>query len=144
MMRKIRRLSLALTFSVALVLSAALTQPTLASALLTSQRTIQSASGVDTPEVKHGSSQNQPAFQVAEATQNAETVVLETEEQQPPNFVLILVDDSGLMDFSAFGGEARTPNLDQLVQNGTWFNNFHTSPVCAPSRACWSLAATVT
>jgi hypothetical protein len=68
MMRKIRRLSLALTFSVALVLSAALTQPTLASALLTSQRTIQSASGVDTPGVKHGSSQNQPAFRVAEAT----------------------------------------------------------------------------
>ncbi len=52
-----------------------------------------------------------------------------------PNIVLILVDDSGLMDFGAFGGEANTPNLDQLAQNGMMFTNFHASPVCAPSRA---------
>ena len=85
--------------------------------------------------MKHGSSQNQPAFQVAEAIQTPAAVAIETKAQKPPNFVLILVDDSGLMDFSEFGGEARTPNLDQLAQNGMWFNNFHTSPVCAPSRA---------
>jgi len=54
---------------------------------------------------------------------------------QKPNIVLILVDDSGLMDFGAFGGEANTPNIDQLAGNGTMFTNFHTSPVCAPSRA---------
>ncbi|NJL41739.1 MAG: sulfatase-like hydrolase/transferase [Leptolyngbyaceae cyanobacterium SM1_4_3] len=135
MMRKIGRLCLAFASAVTLILSATLTQPTLGSALLTSQRNIQSAFGVDTPGVKHGSLQNQPAFQVTEATQNPETLAIETQEQQPPNFVVILVDDSGLMDFSAFGGEARTPNLDQLAQNGTWFSNFHTSPVCAPSRA---------
>ena len=29
--------------------------------------------------------------------------------ERKPNIVLILVDDSGLMDFGAFGGEARTP-----------------------------------
>jgi len=140
-MRKIRRVCLALTFSVALVLSAVLTQPTFGSALLTNPRHTQSASSFYLPGVKQGGPQNQPAFRVAEAeldasqTQNAEVVVSETEAQQPPNFVLILVDDSGMMDFGAFGGEARTPNLDQLAQNGVWFNNFHTSPVCAPSRA---------
>jgi arylsulfatase A-like enzyme len=53
----------------------------------------------------------------------------------PPNIVLILVDDSGLMDFGAFGGEAHTPNIDQLAKQGMMFTNFHTSPVCAPSRA---------
>ncbi len=52
-----------------------------------------------------------------------------------PNIVLILVDDSGLMDFGSFGGEARTPNIDQLAQQGMMFTNFHASPVCAPSRA---------
>ena len=52
-----------------------------------------------------------------------------------PNIVLILVDDSGLMDFGSFGGEARTPNIDQLAQQGMMFTNFHTSPVCSPSRA---------
>ena len=52
-----------------------------------------------------------------------------------PNIVLFLVDDSGLMDFGSFGGEARTPNIDQLAQQGMMFTNFHASPVCSPSRA---------
>ncbi len=52
-----------------------------------------------------------------------------------PNIVLILVDDSGLMDFGAFGGEANTPNIDRLAKGGMMFTNMHASPVCAPSRA---------
>ncbi len=52
-----------------------------------------------------------------------------------PNIVLILVDDSGLMDFGVYGGEARTPNIDKLAQGGFMFTNMHASPVCAPSRA---------
>jgi len=52
-----------------------------------------------------------------------------------PNIVLILVDDSGLMDFGAYGGEARTPNIDRLARGGFMFTNMHASPVCAPSRA---------
>lgn len=115
MMRNIRRLSLALAFAVAMILSAAF--------------------GFDNLIAKSDRWQNQPAFPVAEATQTQEKVAIKTQKQKPPNFVLILVDDSGLMDFGAFGGEAKTPNLDRLIQNGTWFNNFHTSPVCAPSRA---------
>ncbi len=56
-------------------------------------------------------------------------------DNQPPNVVLILVDDSGLMDFGVFGGEAHTPNIDKLTRQGMMFTNFHASPVCAPSRA---------
>ena len=52
-----------------------------------------------------------------------------------PNIVLILIDDSGLMDLGAFGGEARTPNIDKLASSGLMFTNMHASPVCAPSRA---------
>ena len=55
--------------------------------------------------------------------------------ERKPNIVLILVDDSGLMDFGSFGGEARTPNIDRLAQGGFMFTNMHASPVCAPSRA---------
>jgi arylsulfatase/uncharacterized sulfatase len=55
--------------------------------------------------------------------------------QSKPNIVLILIDDSGLMDLGAFGGEARTPNIDKLASNGLMFTNMHASPVCAPSRA---------
>lgn len=52
-----------------------------------------------------------------------------------PNIVLILADDVALMDFGAYGGEAATPNIDALAANGTLFTNYHTSPMCAPSRA---------
>lgn len=55
--------------------------------------------------------------------------------EQKPNIVVILVDDSGLMDFGAFGGEARTPNIDRLAKKGMMFTNMHASPACAPSRA---------
>lgn len=53
----------------------------------------------------------------------------------PPNVVIILVDDAGYMDFGGFGGEARTPTLDALADAGVRFSNYHTSPLCAPSRA---------
>lgn len=56
-------------------------------------------------------------------------------EPTPPNIVLILVDDAGLMDFGAFGGEAHTPNIDRLASQGMMFTNMHASPTCAPSRA---------
>ena len=56
-------------------------------------------------------------------------------EWRPPNVVVILVDDAGLMDFGAYGGEARTPNIDALADAGVMFSNYHTSPLCAPSRA---------
>lgn len=52
-----------------------------------------------------------------------------------PNIVVILLDDVGIMDLGAYGGEAATPNMDALAQRGMMFTNYHTSPVCAPSRA---------
>ena len=54
---------------------------------------------------------------------------------EQPNVVLILVDDAGLMDFGGYGGEARTPNINALADAGIRFSNYHTSPLCAPSRA---------
>ncbi|MCE7999744.1 MAG: arylsulfatase [Rhodobiaceae bacterium] len=52
-----------------------------------------------------------------------------------PNIVILLVDDAGLMDFSAFGGEANMPNVDRLAAAGAMFTGYRTSPSCAPSRA---------
>ena len=52
-----------------------------------------------------------------------------------PNIVILLVDDAGLMDFSAFGGEANMPNIDRLAEAGAMFTGYRTSPSCAPSRA---------
>jgi arylsulfatase A-like enzyme len=52
-----------------------------------------------------------------------------------PNFVLVLVDDAAFMDFGIYGGEARTPVIDALARRGVIFSNYHSSPLCAPSRA---------
>lgn len=52
-----------------------------------------------------------------------------------PNFILILVDDAALQDFGIYGGEAATPNIDYLAQQGTMFTNYHSSLMCAPARA---------
>lgn len=52
-----------------------------------------------------------------------------------PNFVLLLIDDGGFSDLGIYGGEARTPNIDALAERGAMFTNYHTSPLCSPSRA---------
>lgn len=52
-----------------------------------------------------------------------------------PNIVLVLVDDAAFMDFGAYGGEARTPNIDRLARSGAMFTQYRTSPLCSPSRA---------
>ncbi|MBK5278315.1 MAG: sulfatase-like hydrolase/transferase [Bacteroidia bacterium] len=53
-----------------------------------------------------------------------------------PNVVLILTDDQGWGDLSLHGNTLlETPHLDQLAKDGTRFNNFYVSPLCAPSRA---------
>ena len=49
-----------------------------------------------------------------------------------PNIVLILIDDLGLTDLQAFGGEISTPNMDVLANDGMLFTNYHTTPECAP------------
>lgn len=52
-----------------------------------------------------------------------------------PNILLIVTDDMGWSDLGAFGGEIVSPNLDALALSGVRFTNFHTAPVCAPTRA---------
>ena len=52
-----------------------------------------------------------------------------------PNVVWILLDDVGFGASSAFGGGISTPNLEQLAQQGLRYTNFHTTAICAPTRA---------
>ena len=54
---------------------------------------------------------------------------------QQPNVIVILADDLGYTDLSAYGSEIHTPNIDRLADQGVKFSNYHTSPNCAPSRA---------
>lgn len=59
----------------------------------------------------------------------------QAQQNKPPNIVIILADDAGFMDFGGYGGEARTPHINALGDAGVRFTNYHTSPLCAPSRA---------
>jgi arylsulfatase A-like enzyme len=54
---------------------------------------------------------------------------------EKPNILMILLDDLGYTDLGPYGGDAATPNIDALAQNGLQFTNFHAYPVCAPTRA---------
>jgi len=53
-----------------------------------------------------------------------------------PNIVLIVADDLGYGDLSAFYPRALpTPNIDSLAAQGTRFTSFYATPVCTPFRA---------
>ncbi|XOV86684.1 MAG: sulfatase [Pseudomonadota bacterium] len=54
----------------------------------------------------------------------------------PPNIVVILADDLGYGDISAYGGRVSTPNIDRIGAEGALFTQgYVTTPVCSPSRA---------
>lgn len=57
------------------------------------------------------------------------------QQTQRPNIVVILADDLGYTDLGAYGGEARTPNIDALAGRGAMFSRYYSSPLCSPSRA---------
>lgn len=52
-----------------------------------------------------------------------------------PNIVWILLDDVGFGAAGAFGGGIATPALDALAGQGLRYTNFHTTAICAPTRA---------
>ena len=60
---------------------------------------------------------------------------LEKNKESKPNILLIVADDLGYTDLGCFGSEIYTPNINNLSKNGITFTNFHTSPLCAPTRA---------
>jgi arylsulfatase len=51
-----------------------------------------------------------------------------------PNVVIVLLDDIGFGQASAFGGPARMPTLDKLAAEGLRYNGFHTTALCSPTR----------
>src|SRR6478752_3072557 len=52
-----------------------------------------------------------------------------------PNIVWILLDDVGFGASSAFGGLINTPTFENLANEGLRYTNFHTTAICAPTRA---------
>ena len=53
-----------------------------------------------------------------------------------PNFIVLFADDLGYGDIGCFGApKIKTPNLDQMAQEGMRFTDFYAQTVCGPSRA---------
>jgi len=69
-------------------------------------------------------------------------------ENTPPNIIIFLVDDMGLMDTSVpvltdslgnvveypLNDYYKTPNMEKLAEQGIRFSNFYAHSVCSPSR----------
>ena len=53
-----------------------------------------------------------------------------------PNVVFIVLDDTGFAHLGCYGSDIETPNMDRLAAGGLRYNNFHTTALCSPTRAC--------
>ncbi len=52
-----------------------------------------------------------------------------------PNVLIVLIDDMGFGQSSAFGGPIHMPTVERLAKNGLRYNQFHTTALCSPTRA---------
>ncbi len=52
-----------------------------------------------------------------------------------PNVLLILIDDAGFGQPDTFGGPIPTPNLTRVGHMGLYYNGFHVTALCSPTRA---------
>jgi arylsulfatase len=51
-----------------------------------------------------------------------------------PNVLIVLIDDIGFGQSSAFGGPIHMPTVDRLANGGLRYNQFHTTALCSPTR----------
>ncbi len=59
------------------------------------------------------------------------------EVKAPPNaanVLIVLLDDMGFGQSSAFGGPVSMPAVEQLANEGLRYNQFHTAAICSPTR----------
>src|SRR5882724_3239326 len=51
-----------------------------------------------------------------------------------PNVLIVLIDDMGFGQSSAFGGPVKMPTVERLANGGLRYNEFHTTALCSPTR----------
>lgn len=65
-----------------------------------------------------------------------ETNTLPDSIEKKANIILIMTDDQGVGDVGYMNNPfVKTPNIDQLAEEGLVLQDFYVSPVCAPTRA---------
>ena len=63
------------------------------------------------------------------------TILAAVAHAEPPNVMIILVDDMGYSDLGCYGGEIKTPVIDGLADAGLRYTRFHNTGRCWPTRA---------
>lgn len=87
--------------------------------------------GQHSPEKKY----QQDPVKYDTTTKLFKTAYLPKAPVKAPNIVIIMLDDVGFSTAGSFGGLAETPVFDSLAKSGLKYTNFHTTALCAPSRA---------
>lgn len=59
----------------------------------------------------------------------------ESNRSPRPNIILIMSDDMGFSDIGCYGGEIKTPHLDDLARKGIRFTQFYNGARSCPTRA---------
>src|SRR6267142_2983991 len=54
---------------------------------------------------------------------------------EAPNVLIVLIDDMGFGQSSAFGGPIHMPTVERLANAGLRYNQFPTTALCSPTRA---------
>jgi arylsulfatase len=71
----------------------------------------------------------------AAAALGTETLCSYATAKKKPNVIVILTDDQGYGDFSCHGNPVlKTPCMDKVAREGVDFADFHSTPVCTPTR----------
>lgn len=84
--------------------------------------------------VASGPTMAQTGLPAADASADTQAQPAQIQDQRP-NVLVWMMDDVGFAQLSCFGGLVSTPNIDRVARMGTRYANFHTTPVCSPSRA---------
>ena len=58
-----------------------------------------------------------------------------TPPEGAPNVLLVLIDDAGFGQPSAFGGPIAAPAMTRVAEEGVRYNGFHVTALCSPTRA---------
>lgn len=74
---------------------------------------------------------------VGEEDEQTQNLPQSRSHENPPNFIIVFVDDVGYGDLSCFGNPTiKTPHLDAMgVEGQRWTQFYSADPVCTPSRA---------
>tara|TARA_B110000483_G_scaffold239204_1_gene317272 strand:+ start:808 stop:2220 length:1413 start_codon:yes stop_codon:yes gene_type:complete len=65
----------------------------------------------------------------------AVTIAAVSHAAERPNLVFIIADDCTYLDMGIYGGQAKTPTLENLAREGMQFSRcFQAAPMCSPTR----------